>query len=207
MKVLITEEQYQIILNERIREKVNSILDRLDSLAKKIISDVNKQFGISTKFALTYGAGIGALMEPVEKYLNSEFTGLEPWQVSSLVIAAISIVYFEGKEYDKMKKDIDNQGLSDELKSAIDKVNQLKVKFSDMLNVLGVSVYRAADILAYTFLLPILGMLINVVNTFGVESVEFNKLMQTLLSSGLITVSSIVFRDVVQKIAKTISKK
>lgn len=207
MKVLITEEQYQIILNERIGDKVNSILDRLDSLAKKIISDVNKQFGISAKFALTYGAGIGALMEPVEKYLNSEFTGLEPWQVSSLVIAAISIVYFEGKEYDKMKKDIDNQGLSDELKSAIDKVNQLKVKFSDMLNVLGVSVYRAGDILAYTFLLPILGMLINVVNTFGVESVEFNKLIQTLISSGLITVSSVVFRDVVQKIAKTISKK
>jgi len=106
-----------------------------------------------------------------------------------------------------MKKDIDNQGLSDELKSAINKVNQLKVKFSDMLNVLGVSVYRAGDILAYTFLLPILGMLINVVNTFGVESVEFNKLMQTLLSSGLITPSSVVFRDVVQKIAKTISKK
>ena len=207
MKVLITEEQYQIILNERIGDKINSILKRLDSLAKKIILDVNKQFGISTKFALTYGAGIGALMEPVEKYLNSEFTGLEPWQVSSLVIAAISIVYFEGKEYNKMKKDIDNQGLSDELKSAIDKVNQLKVKFSDMLNVLGVSVYRAGDILAYTFLLPILGMLINVVNTFGVESVEFNKLMQTLLSSGLITVSSVVFRDVVQKIAKTISKK
>ena len=207
MKVLITEEQYQIILNERIGDKINSILNRLDSLAKKIISDVNKQFGISTKFALTYGAGIGALMEPVEKYLNSEFTGLEPWQVSSLVIAAISIVYFEGKEYNKMKKDIDNQGLSDELKSAINKVNQLKVKFSDMLNVLGVSVYRAGDILAYTFLLPILGMLINVVNTFGVESVEFNKLMQTLLSSGLITVSSVVFRDVVQKIAKTISKK
>jgi len=207
VKVLITEEQYQIILNERIGDKINSILKRLDSLAKKIISDVNKQFGISTKFALTYGAGIGALMEPVEKYLNSEFTGLEPWQVSSLVIAALSIVYFEGKEYDKMKKDIDNQGLSDELKSAVDKVNQLKVKFSDMLNVLGVSVYRAGDILAYTFLLPILGMLINVVNTFGVESVEFNKLMQTLLSSGLITVSSVVFRDVVQKIAKTISKK
>lgn len=207
MKVLITEEQYQIILNERIGDKINSILNRLDSLAKKIISDVNKQFGISTKFALTYGAGIGALMEPVEKYLNSEFTGLEPWQVSSLIIAALSIVYFEGKEYDKMKKDIDNQGLSDELKSAVGKVNQLKVKFSDMLNILGVSVYRAGDILAYTFLLPILGMLINVVNTFGVESVEFNKLMQTLLSSGLITVSSVVFRDVVQKIAKTFSKK
>jgi len=207
VKVLITEEQYQIILNERIGDKINSILNRLDSLSKKIISDVNKQFGISTKFALTYGAGIGALMEPVEKYLNSEFTGLEPWQVSSLVIAALSIVYFEGKEYNKMKKDIDNQGLSDELKSAVSKVNQLKVKFSDMLNVLGVSIYRAGDILAYTFLLPILGMLINVVNTFGVESVEFNKLMQTLLSSGLITVSSVVFRDVVQKIAKTISKK
>ena len=207
MKVLITEEQYQILLNERINEKINSILKRLDDLVKKIISDVKNQFKISTKLALTYGAGIGALMEPVEKFLNNEFTGLESWQISSLIIAAISIVYFEGKEYYQMKKDLENQGLSDELNVTISKVEELKDKFSNMLSILGISVYRAGDILAYTFLLPILGTLISVVTTFGVDSVEFEKLIATLVSSGLITVSSVVFRDVIQKIAKSIGNK
>lgn len=207
MKVLITEEQYQILLNERISEKINSILKRLDDLVKKIISDVKNQFKISTKFALTYGAGIGALMEPVEKFLNNEFTGLESWQISSLIIAAMSIVYFEGKEYYQLKKDLENQGLSDELNVTISKVEELKDKFSNMLSILGISVYRAGDILAYTFLLPILGTLISVVTTFGVDSVEFEKLIATLVSSGLITVSSVVFRDVIQKIAKSIGNK
>ena len=207
MKVLVTEEQYQVLLNERIGEQVTSTLKRLDKLLKKIIRDVKQQFGVSTKFALTYGAGIGALMEPVEKYLNGEFTGLESWQVSSLVIAAISIVYFEGTEYQKLKKDIEQQGLGDELKGAVSKTEQLKDKFSSMLNVIGISVYRGADILAYTFLLPILGMVINVVNTFGFDSVEMATLSSSLIHSGLITVSSVVFRDVIQKIASKISKK
>jgi len=207
VKVLVTEEQYQVLLNERIGEQVTSTLKRLDKLLKKIIRDVKQQFGVSTKFALTYGAGIGALMEPVEKYLNGEFTGLESWQVSSLVIAAISIVYFEGTEYQKLKKDIEQQGLGDELKGAVSKTEQLKDKFSSMLNVLGISAYRGADILAYTFLLPILGMVINVVNTFGFDSVEMATLSSSLIHSGLITVSSVVFRDVIQKIANKISKK
>lgn len=207
MKVLVTEEQYQVLLNERIGEQVTSTLKRLDKLLKKIIKDVKQQFGVSTKFALTYGAGIGALMEPVEKYLNGEFTGLESWQISSLVIAAISIVYFEGKEYDKLREDIEQQGLDDELKSAVSKTQQLKDKFSDMLTVLGISTYRGGDILAYTFLLPILGMIINVVNTFGFDSVEMATLTTSLVHSGLITVSSVVFRDVMQKIASKLSSR
>ena len=50
-------------------------------------------------------------------------------------------------------------------------------------------------------------MLINVVNTFGVDSIEFSKLTESLLTSGLITVSSVVLKDVIQKVAKLISNK
>tara|TARA_B110000285_G_scaffold96176_1_gene109731 strand:+ start:574 stop:1203 length:630 start_codon:yes stop_codon:yes gene_type:complete len=207
VKVLITEEQYQVLLNERIGEQVTTIFKRLDELLKKIVSDVKKQFGISARFALTYGAGIGALMEPVNKYLMGEFTGLESWQISSLVIAAISIVFYEGSDYRKLKKELAEQGLDDELKIAVTRTEQLREKFAGMLDVLGISLYKSGDILAYTFLLPILGMLINVVNTFGVDSIEFSKFTESLLTSGLITVSSVVLKDVIQKVAKLISNK
>jgi len=76
-----------------------------------------------------------------------------------------------------------------------------------MLSVLGISVYRGGDILAYTFLLPILGMIINVANTFGFDSVEMATLTTSLVHSGLITVSSVVFRDVMQKIASKLSSR
>ena len=112
----------------------------------------------------------------------------------------------EGK-LDKLRKDIEQQGLDDELKSAVSKTQQLKDKFSSMLTVLGISVYRGGDILAYTFLLPILGMIINVANTFGFDSVEMATLTTSLVHSGLITVSSVVFRDVMQKIASKLSSR
>jgi hypothetical protein len=146
-------------------------------------------------------------MEPVQKYLESEYQGLEPWQVSSLVVAAMSIVYYTGKDYVKIKKELESQGLDDELESAVKKTESIKDKFADMLNVLGLSIYTAKDILAYTFLLPVLGMLINVVTTFGVDSVQFTTLIEAILTSGLITTSGVAVRDVIQSVAKRISKK
>lgn len=207
MDVIITESQYKAILTEKINLDLKSLSTRFSKLIEKIVSDVKNQFGISTRFALTYGAGIGALMEPVQKYLESEYPGLEPWQVSSLVVAAMSIVYYTGKDYVKIKKELESQGLDDELESAVKKTESIKDKFADMLNVLGLSIYTAKDILAYTFLLPVLGMLINVVTTFGVDSVQFTTLIEAILTSGLITTSGVAVRDVIQSVAKRISKK
>jgi len=207
MDVIITESQYKAILTEKINLDLKSLSTRFSKLVEKIVGDVKNQFGLSTRFALTYGAGIGALMEPVQKYLESEYQGLEPWQVSSLVVAAMSIVYYTGKDYTKIKKELESQGLDDELESAVKKTESIKDKFANMLNVLGLSIYTAKDILAYTFLLPVLGMLINVVTTFGVDSVQFTTLIEAILTSGLITTSGVVVRDVIQSVAKRISKK
>jgi hypothetical protein len=124
-----------------------------------------------------------------------------------LVVAAMSIVYYTGKDYARLKKDLESQGLNDELESAIKKTESVKDKFANMLNVLGLSIYTAKDILAYTFLLPILGMLINVVTNFGVDSVQFKTLIEAIITSGLITTSGIAVRDILQNVAKRISKK
>ena len=207
MNVIITESQYKTIISEKFNIELKSITNFYNNLVNKIIKDVKKQFGVSSRFALTYGAGIGALMKPVEEYLSGQFPNLEPWQISSLVIAAISVVYFTGKDYMELKKDLENQGLTDELEVAIEKTESLKDKFADMLNILGLSIYTAKDILAYTFLLPVLGMIINVVTTFGIDSIQFTTLVNAILTSGLITTSGVVVRDVLQSVANKISKR
>ena len=50
-------------------------------------------------------------------------------------------------------------------------------------------------------------MIINVANTFCFDSVEMATLTTSLVHSGLITVSSVVFRDVMQKIASKLSSR
>jgi len=207
VKVLVTEQQYKTLLTEGFKDKLDNVFGHYERLVDKVIKDVVDQYKLSGKFALTYGAGIGAIMEPISKYLHNEFVELEPWQISSLVIAAISITFFEGKEYYQLKKELSNEGLDDELNSAVSKAESLKSKFADMLNILGLSVYKGMDVISYSFLLPILGMIINVVTTFGFKSVEFATLVQALITSGVITTSAVVIRDVLQKIASALSKK
>ena len=60
---------------------------------------------------------------------------------------------------------------------------------------------------AYTFLLPVLGTINNLVTNFSVDSIQFNVLIEAILTSGLITTSGVVVRDVLQSVANRISKK
>ena len=207
MNVVISESQYKVLLNEKFNIELKSITNFYKKLVNKIVGDVANKYKFNVRMALIYGAGIGALMNPVEKYLSGEFPGLEQWQISALVISAISVVYYNSKDYIKLKKELEEQGLTDELDVAVKKTEQLKDKFANMLNIVGLSVYTAKDILAYTFLLPVLGMLVNVISNFGIDSVQFSMLIEAILTSGLITTSAVVVRDVLQSVAEKISKK
>jgi len=207
MNVIITESQYKTIINENIGEHIEKIAKKLNKKVLNTINNVAKQYAVNTRFALTYGSAIGSLIISIESYLKGEFPALEPWQISGLVITAISVVFFTTKDYLELKKKLESEGLDDELKSAISFTEKLKDKFADLLNILGVSIFTLKDMAAYTFLLPVLGTVNNLVTNFSVDSIQFDVLVEAILTSGLITTSGVVIRDVLQSVANRISKK
>lgn len=207
MNIIISENQYKVLITENYHNKIKNIYSHYQSFMKKLISDIKKQYKLSTRFALTYGAGIGAIAEPVNNYLKDKYISLTSTQISALVIAAIFVVYYENKDYTELIKQLKKEGLSEELNDAISKTEKIKTKFVDMLNILGLTTYKSMDIISYTFMLPILSMLINVLTTFGFNSIEFLTLTEALFTSGLFTTSGIVIRDILRKIASVMGKK
>jgi hypothetical protein len=207
MNIIISESQYKKILNENFNRDLQKIVKRINDKIIDTTNKVKKQYGINLRFLFTYGSAIGVLAPSIENYLIGVFPELSPEQISGLAITAIAVVFFTTNDYLKLKKELEKDGLNEELKVAIDKTEELRNKFSDMLNVLGISIYTLKDIAAYTFLLPVLGAINSVVVNHGISSIQFESLVESIITSGLITTSGVVVRDILQKVAKSIAGK
>ena len=68
---------------------------------------------------------------------------------------------------------------------------------------LGVSVYTGLDIIAYSFLLPILPAILNLLKNPEMDMVA----LEGLLSSSFITASAITLKKIIEKLSEKISSK
>jgi hypothetical protein len=203
MQYIITEEQHQLILTEGFKDAVENRLKNAYNFTKDIIAKTKEQFGNSFRFALTYGAGIGALAPAIDEYLRGSFSGLDDSQIASLIMSAISIVFFNTKDYLDIYKKMKKDGLIDELGSAVSFTEKLKSRVSKILDVLGVATYQALDVVSFSFLLPILPAIIKMLSDTDLDMVA----LKGLLNSSFITVSAITLQKIIGKLSEKISPK
>lgn len=203
MQYILTEEQHRLILTEGFKDAVEDRLKSAYNLTKKTIERTMEQMGSSFRFALTYGAGIGALLPAVNEFLMKEFNGLSDFQISNLALSAIAVVFFNAKDYMGIYKKMKEDGLIDELKDTISFTEKLKDRVSRVLDVIGVSSYQALDILAFSFLLPILPAIIQLLSDSDMDEVA----LKGILSSSFVTVSAITLKSLIEKLSEKISSK
>ena len=203
MKVILTEEQYRMVITEGVKEHIENKLKQSYDFAKDVINGAQEQLGLSFRFLLTYGAGIGSVMRPVTDYLKGNYGGLSDTEIQGLAIAAISLVFFNAKDYIKIYKKTKEDGLIEELSDAVSFTEKLKDRLSRILDVLGVSIYTGLDIIAYSFLLPILPALLDLLKNPDMSSAA----IEGLITSSFITTSAVVIRKIIEKLSEKISSK
>lgn len=201
MKFIITEEQYKQILNESVTETITKKIEKFKEFFKKIIDDLKTSYNFHIKFGLTYGAGIGAIIQPITDYLNSRYPNLETSQIEMLAVASIMIVFFEGKEIEKIEKKVTEESLENELADGVGYAEILSVKFKKVMNVLGMSVYRLSDIVAYAFLLPLLSEIYKFMDK-GVEAMDFDLISKSIMISTGIMIGGNLIKRMVEKLNK-----
>jgi hypothetical protein len=192
MPFVITEEQYKTLLIEDIEQKSKNHAEKTKEIVNKHIEEVGEQQKLNFRFLLTYGAGISTFIEPVQKYLSGQYPNLNPSDISLLVLSAISILFFETKDYLSAIKSINQRGLDEELETAVSFTEKLKNRVVDILNVLGLSTYRMMDILSYSFILPLLGTIKTQLNTgVNMSPEEILKIIEsTMMAAGITLVGS-----------------
>jgi hypothetical protein len=201
MKFIITEEQYKQILNESIQENISKKIEKFKEFFQKIIDDLKKSYNFHIKFGLTYGAGIGAIIQPITDYLNSRYPNLETSQIEMLAVASIMIVFFEGKEIEKVEQKISEENLENELADGVGYAEVLSRKFKKVINVLGMSIYRMSDIVAYAFLLPLLTEIYKFMDK-GIDAMDFDMISKSIMVSTGIMIGGNLIKRMVERLNK-----
>lgn len=207
MKVILTESQYRKVLKENFDQRIGNSLSKMHAFSEKVVKDASTQLKFDFRFLVTYGAGIGAILQSVFDYLEGNFSGLDDTQIAGLAVMAVGVVFYENKDLRDPNNIINSLGLADQLNKAISFTDKLKLKFSHLLKLLGMSIHRVSNIVSYSFLIPILSIVIEIVTKHGVESTQFQTLLESLLTSGLIAVEGVALRDILIKAAEMVEKK
>lgn len=200
MKIVITESQYKRLLVESVKDEILSTTEKNFQSFLSILKTASAQLRDSFKFLVTYGAGIGALVVPVTQYLQQEYPTLNREQIAALFIMAVSVVFFETQNLKDSEEWFKIRNLDDELESAKDYIQKMKDKVKNILRVTGSSIYRGMDILSYTFLLPIFGILLNFMTDQNLGDDILSDILEPLVSSGLITLSGAAIKEFIDRI-------
>jgi hypothetical protein len=203
MKIIITESQKRMILLENIGEDLGSIIKQNAERVKKLVSEVQNQIGMNLQFLLTWGAGIGGFMGPVEDFVRGRFPELTDLQVFLIILGVISTHLIENKELNKKILDkINEDGILKQFKVSSKKTSELKSVFSDFVQSLGVTFHRITNMLSYTFIIPIIPMIYQMVTDGLVTNSDLKSLVTRVIAFTGLTISGILFKDLITKMVR-----
>lgn len=173
MKVIITENQYKKIICEGASKNLTQKLDEL----KKFFSDVNKeckkQMGFDLDALATWGVTISGLIGPVNDALKGEFPELSNQNLSLICIGVLLTYFTSNKEQlFKVLEKIKQKELIFEFDTALSLTEKIKSTFISFIESLSVPIGKLSNILAYTFLIPIIPELYEIASSGGDGDVE-----------------------------------
>ncbi len=203
MNINITESDIRHVILESAEKQTEKTIENVKKYTKDLYEKVKDHLGLNLKFLLTWGVGIGALISPIESWINENVADITPMEVTLIAISAVMTVFFEKKADIKVLLDrIKEEGLSDTFSTVVKKTKELKKSFKKLLEYLGVGLSGVASMANYAFMLPLIPIMKEVFIRGDFEEVELDKMVTRLIGIGV----SAAVAEVIKKLASRISK-
>ena len=202
MKIIITENQKKSLLNESIANKIADSVTKMKNFTKKVISEASEQTGLDFSFLLSWGATLGGLMMPVSQFIEGNHPELSSMDLSLIIIGAITTYYTSNKKIlSKLLNEIKKRDLIDVFDEVLSATENLKNVFLSFVESLNITVNRMSNMLAYTFIIPLLPQLLEIAQS-GFDENLIRSLSIRLAGYGVVTISSVVLKNLITKIIK-----
>jgi hypothetical protein len=205
MKILLNENQIKMLIIEEASEKINKELIGADKLGRNIIKSMKSATGLDFTMLLTYSCAIGGFMGPLTEFLNSgEFNATEEEKI--LITAAIISTYFldNSSIIKKIMNKIKESNLEDFYNFIDNKASTLKSVFIGFVDSLGILVGKISNMMAYTFIIPIIGQILQYSHSGDMGGID--EIVKRIAVSGLVNLSGITIREVIRKLIKRFSE-
>ena len=202
MDILLTESQYIKLIVEKKNSEVESSFSNSTSIVKDIINDVKSKHGIDFTFAATWGAVLGGFMGPINDYLHGTYTNLSKSDIS-LISFGILLTFFSSNEekLNKVLNIIKKEKLITFFDRGMMKAYDLKDAFFSFLESLNVTFAKTSNMLAYTFLIPLIP-LFKQLSEMELSSDQLELLIKGLSHYTGTIVSSTILHQLIKKIIK-----
>jgi len=200
MKVVITENQNKLLLTEGLSERILKSYESMVKFTNKVLKETKDVTGVDFGFLMSWGATLGGLMMPVSKFIEGEYPELTSVDLS-LLVTGVMVTFYSGnkKALNKILSEIKQRGLVSVFDEMLSTTTKLKDTFLSFIGSLNITMSKISNMLAYTFLIPILPQLYEMAN-MGFDQATVNQIIKRLLSYGTIIGSSIVVREIIKKV-------
>lgn len=160
MDIILTESQYIKILKESKENEIEKKFSDSKEFTKNILSNAKKQFGIDFTFLATWGSVIGGFVGPVSKYMQGMYPNLTDTDLTLISLGIILTYFSSNKEkLHKVLQLIKEKKLITFFDRALDKTYDLKEAFFGFLESLNITFSKVSNMIAYTFLVPLVPLL------------------------------------------------
>ncbi len=168
---------------------------------KEIINEAQNQIGMNLQFLLTWGAGIGGFMGPVEDFVRGKYPEIDESELVLILIGVIATYFVDNKKIvTKIYTKIYEDGLSGIFDRILKKTDTLRNTFIEFIDSLGLTFHKITNMLSYTFIIPILPMIYQMVEDGSTENVDFKQLAIRIISFTGLTLSGIIFKELLSKL-------
>ena len=205
MDFLINESQLRIILQEQDESKMTDYMKELYSYTSNLILKAKKSFGFNLKFLLTWGTSVGGLVMPLDAYIRTGRFDLTEEQ-SSLILFGVACAYFyeNSKAFKTILLKIKEEGLEETFKEVLIKSKNLKDSFLKFLSSINSTLGSTSDLLAYSFLIPIIGDILSASNGGDLQTTAMT-IAKRLVASGVVVVGQVALTQFIKKMIKKFS--
>lgn len=188
--ILITEQQRKKLIVESLNNEIEDDVKQNYNLFKRITEFSKDEFSNNLGFLITWGAGIGGFMKPVNDFLSGEYPELSEKDITLILLGIVGTIFMNNRTFisevvDKIKE----KGFLDAFKISLNKSKNLKKTFISFLKSIDVNVGSMVTMLSYAFMIPSLGPIINLVQTGQVTYDDTMLFVSSIGMSKLVTLS------------------
>jgi len=199
MRIIITETQKRIILRESNGEEIKNTIKTNTEKIEKIIKESKEQIGVNLEFLLTWGAGIGGFMGPVEDFIQGRFPDLSETEFLLLMTGVIATYFVKSKKtLTKIYNKIKEKNLDNKFESTLKKSDSLYQSFLDLVESLNLTIHNLSNMLSYTFIIPILPNILSMVE--NESSLDISNLTKRIIGFIGVTIAGVSIKEFISKI-------
>jgi len=206
MDFLINESQLRVILTEQDESKMTEYAKTMHSFTKNLVNRVSKTYGLNLQMLMTWGTSVGGMVLPLDQYIRTgEFNLTEDQRY--LILSGIAFILFfnNKKAITKIVGKIKEEGIEETFKVVLSKAKDLKSSFKNFLLSINVSMGSFIDVVAYSFLIPIITDIQDVVSRAASPKEAMMIITQRLIASGVVLIGSQALSVTIKKIINRIS--